>query len=195
MARHGKSLSADYFETMFRETDDPWDLETSTYEHEKFNDSILALSGRRYYAGFEIGCAKGVLTLKLAEHCGALLAVDVSETALAAARRRAAGMEQVAFERMAFPSATPAGQFDLVIFSEVAYYWDDDDLIRAARWVDEHLLPGGDVLLVHYTGETDYPQSGDEAVTKLSKHLTFGLEVAAFHRRSKYRLDLWRRIL
>jgi predicted TPR repeat methyltransferase len=193
MARHPTSLDPGYFESMFRETSDPWDLETSAYEQAKFEDSIDALSGRDYANGFEVGCAKGVLTLKLAERCAALLAIDVSETALDAARRRTGHLDGVTLENMAFPRMKPEEDFDLIVLSEVAYYWDNGDLGRAADWLESNLLPGGDLLLVHYTGETDYPQSGDEAVTKLSALLGGQIIVLAAHRRPRYRLDLWRR--
>jgi len=193
MARHLTSIDPGYFESMFRETSDPWDLETSAYEQAKFEDSIEALSGRRYATGFEVGCAKGVLTVKLAERCAALLAIDVSETALDAARRRTRNLDRVTLGNMAFPRTTPEGRFDLIVLSEVAYYWDDGDLRRAADWLKSHLMPGGDLLLVHYTGETDYPQSGNEAVTKLSTLFGERIIVLTAHRRPCYRLDLWRR--
>lgn len=193
MARHGNSLGTDYFETMFRETDDPWDLETSIYEKDKFEDSVRSLSQRRYNAGFEVGCAKGVLTLKLADRCAGLLSIDISQSAIDAARLRTASLDHVAFERMAFPSQAPVSMFDLVVLSEVAYYWADDDLKLAACWIDEHLAPGGDLLLVHYTGETDYPQSGDDAVAKLARNLNIPVDVVEAHRHPRYRLDLWRR--
>lgn len=193
MARHPASLDPGYFESMFRETSDPWDLETSAYEQAKFEDSMASLSGRNYANGFEVGCAKGVLTLKLAERCAALLAIDVSETALDAARRRTGHFDRVVFGHMAFPQTAPQDEFDLVVLSEVAYYWDDGDLARAADWLSSHLLPGGDLLLVHYTGETDYPQSGDDAVSKLSTLLGERIIILTVQRRPRYRLDLWRR--
>lgn len=193
MARHPTSIDPTYFDNMFRETSDPWDLETSAYEQDKFEDSINALSGRHYASGFEVGCAKGVLTRKLAERCAALLAIDVSETALDAARRRTGHLDGVTFRHMVFPQTVPKDMFDLIVLSEVAYYWDDGDLARAAGWLKSHLLPEGDLLLVHYTGETDYPQSGDEAVTKLSILLGEQVVVLMAHRRPRYRLDLWRR--
>jgi len=192
MARHPTTLSPDYFEDMFRATSDPWDLATSAYEQAKFDASITALGDRLYANGFEVGCAKGVLTAKLAPRCAALLSIDVSETALAAGRERNAHLTHVDFERMAFPAQRPNGQFDLVIWSEVAYYWDDADLERAATWLRSHLAPGGDVLLVHFTGDTDYPQSGDDAVGKLYEALDSVLTVVKADRHDRYRLDLWR---
>lgn len=195
MTRPSRSLPADYFETMFRGTDDPWDLETSAYEQDKFARSIDALSTRTYLNGFEIGCAKGVLTEKVAPHCAALLAVDVSETALRAARERCASLPQIRFECLTFPRDAPADRFDLAILSEVAYYWDDEDLARTGNWLKTHVLPGGDLLLVHYTGDTDYPQSADEAVAKLFASLETSVIVVQAEREPRYRLDLWRRHL
>ncbi|MDF0541428.1 SAM-dependent methyltransferase [Sphingobium sp. H39-3-25] len=193
MNRHQTTMNPDYFESMFRGTNDPWNLETSPYEQAKFEDSIAALHGRTYATGFEIGCAKGVLTLKLSALCKALLAIDVSETALAAARQRTLHLDHVVFEQIAFPRAVPTGQFELVVLSEVAYYWDDADLGRAADWLESHLLPGGDLLLVHFTGDTDYPQSGDDAMAKLLEPLARSINVVTAWRRPRYRLDLWRR--
>jgi predicted TPR repeat methyltransferase len=116
MTRHKNSLGHDYFETMFRATDDPWELESSAYERDKYAHSIRALAGRTYELGFEIGCAKGVLTQSLAPHCHAFLAIDVSETALKAARERCAAFDHVSFGRMEFPGQAPMGSaFDLII--------------------------------------------------------------------------------
>ena len=193
MTRHKASLGHDYFETMFRATDDPWELESSAYEQDKYAHSIRALAGRTYGLGFEIGCAKGVLTQSLAPHCHALLAIDISETALKAARERCAAFDHVSFGQMAFPGQAPVGGiFDLIILSEVAYYWDDLDISRAAQWITTHIAPGGDILLVHWTGETDYPQSGDDAVIKLQAALAPAITVITTERMPHYRLDLWR---
>lgn len=193
MTRHETSLAPAYFETMFQGTDDPWNLETSDYEQAKYAHTIEALRDRKYSNAFEIGCAKGVLTQRLAPLCERLLAVDVSATALRAARTRCAALGQVAFANMVFPGQAPEGVFDLVVLSEVAYYWDDGDIRRAGVWLRIHLAAGGDVILVHWTGETDYPQSGDGAVERLQAALGDEMEIVSAERRPEYRLDLWRR--
>ena len=193
MTRHVNSLEPLYFEQMFQGTPDPWSLETSAYERAKYAHSVRALGDRPYELGFEVGCAKGMLTRQLAEHCRALVAIDVSETALQGARERCAAFDHVSFNRMTFPAHVPlGGPFDLIILSEVVYYWDDDDIRRAAQWAGTHSAPGGDILLVHWTGETDYPQSGDEAVEKFRAALPEPMEVIATEHREDYRLDLWR---
>lgn len=192
--RARKSLPPAYFERMFAGTHDPWGFETSLYEQAKYEHSIAALGGRHYDQALEIGCANGVLTQRLAQYCDDLLAVDVSETALARARARCAELRGVSFARMSFPGeALGDGSFDLIMLSEVAYYWDDDDLEQAAGKLLCLLAPGGDLLLVHWTGETDYPHSGDAAVSILQRAMAFGVQTVLHERRPEYRLDLWRR--
>lgn len=193
MTRPPTSLGPDYFERMFQDTADPWELETSAYERAKYDHTIAALHGRTYARALEIGCAKGVLTERLAAQCHALLAVDISQTALEAARTRLAQRDHVVFERMAFPQQTPAAsRVDLIVFSEVVYYWSDADIVQAADWIAGNLATGGDLLLVHWTGETDYPQSGDDAVAKLEHALGAAVGVVTQERCPDYRLDLWR---
>ena len=51
------------------------------------------------------------------------------------ARRRCADQPHVEFRRLALPGAMPSGQFDLVVLSEVGYYWTLSDLDRFAGWL------------------------------------------------------------
>lgn len=191
MRRNG-TIPPDYFETMFAGNPDPWRFATSVYETAKYDATVAALGDRRYRAGLEVGCANGVLTLRLLDSVDDLLAIDVSETALALARDRCAGLP-VRFERRALPVEAPNGTFDLIVLSEVVYYLDDADLASAARWLDGALERGGDLLMVHWTGETDYPQTGDQAVEKLDAAMRAPLAKLRADRHKAYRLDLWRR--
>ncbi|KQT35247.1 NodS family protein [Sphingomonas sp. Leaf412] len=189
-----RSLDAAYFDGIFASTDDPWSLARSDYEAAKFAHTIRVLDDRRYATALEVGCAHGVLTDRVAPLCRDLLAIDIAAAAVAAARRRCAAHPQVRFRRMAFPGETPPGAaFDLVLLSEVAYYWSDADLATAASWLTGHVAPGGTVLLVHYTGETDYPQTGDGATDMLRALLGDAISVAHAERAEWYRLDRWTR--
>lgn len=155
------SLEPAYFERLYAENPDPWDFETSAYEREKYRATVDALDGARFASGFEIGCSIGVLTARIAHHCDALFSIDVSERALAAARRRLAGNPRVRFERMRFPDEAPDGPFDFVLVSEVAYYWSDVDLARAKDAI-VRVAPGGTLELVHLLENvTEYVRDGD----------------------------------
>lgn len=194
MTRARTSLPPAYFEEMFAGTPDPWGFETSPYEKAKYDHTLAALGGRRYRQALEIGCANGVLTQRLQGQCDGLLAIDVSATALASARTRCSGQDNVRFAELRFPHQPPEhAAFDLIVLSEVAYYWDDADLTLAARRLLGLLAPGGDLVLVHWTGETDYPQSGDAAVEALQQAMTAQVDPIRHERKARYRLDLWRR--
>lgn len=186
------SLDARYFDDVFAGDDDPWGLASSPYEAAKFAATTAALADRRYPRALEVGCAHGVLTRRLAPLCDDLLSIDISDRALDLARARCRDLPQVRFARDAFPEAPPPVEpLDLAVLSEVAYYWSDADLVRAADWLHAHVAPGGRVLLVHYVRETDYPQTGDAAVEKLAA--AFRPVIEHQERTDDYRLDRWRR--
>lgn len=187
------SLDAAYFDGIFEGDDDPWDLASSDYEARKFDTALDAISGRRYSDALEVGCAQGVFTERLVPMCDELLAIDISSKALALAAKRVGDRPGLQLKQMAFPKEVPDGSFDLVILSEVAYYWGVVDLDRASEWLKQGVSPGGRILLVHYTGETDYPHSGDEAVETLWSDLEGVFEQERADRHARYRLDLWSR--
>ncbi|NBB40681.1 SAM-dependent methyltransferase [Sphingobium yanoikuyae] len=190
----GTSLTARYFDDIFGSDDDPWNLASSDYEAAKFAHTHDVLADRRYAHALEIGCAHGVLTSHLVPMCDSLLAIDISTKALTKAQERVGDRPGVTLGQMAFPQETPdADAFDLVVLSEVAYYWGLVDLDRASEWLRDHVASEGRVILVHYTGETDYPHSGDEAVDALWTELGSDFEVELSERKDKYRLDLWKR--
>ncbi|MBW6523394.1 class I SAM-dependent methyltransferase [Sphingomonas sp. RHCKR47] len=191
--RREQTITPDWFENLFREQGDPWSFETSAYEAAKYDHTLGSLSRERYDLALEVGCANGVLTQRLADRCAGLIAVDVSGTALAAARARCADHPQVRFERRQLPGDAPDALFDLVVLSEVIYYWDRHDLARAANYLRAHVRPGGEIMLVHWIGETDYPLSGDDAVEGLRSLLGDAVTVTLSERREQYRLDRWRR--
>ncbi|SHM68284.1 Nodulation protein S (NodS) [Sphingobium sp. YR657] len=188
------SLNAEYFDDIFASNDDPWDLASSHYEAAKFAHTHDVLADRRYARALEIGCAHGVLTSHLTPICDSLLAIDISTKALTKARERVGDRPGVTLAQMAFPRETPDGEgYDLIILSEVAYYWDLVDLDRASEWLRDQVVSGGRIILVHYTEETDYPHSGDEAVEALWTELGSDFAVELAERQDKYRLDLWNR--
>jgi len=187
-----KTLNVDYFDALYRQHPDPWNFETSAYEANKYAASLAALGGRRYARGLEIGCSIGVLTRSLATAVDRLFAIDISAIPLETAAGRNRDLTNITFEVGALPHALPVGPFDLIVLSEVLYYLSPADLDTAAAAVLRALSPGGDVLMVHWLGETGYPLTGDEAANRFIARVGLRLTIVRQERTAQYRLDLLR---
>ena len=148
------------------------------------------LQGRRYRRALEVGCSIGVFTVMLAPLCDELQAVDVSERAVATARERLAGFPHARVERRRLPEETPEGHFDVVVASEVLYYWPKEVMLEALRRFEEVLAPGGVLLAVHWRKKTKtYPLQGDEVHALLVEHTRLTNTTAVVE--PEYRLDIF----
>lgn len=157
------TLPQSYFDDVYRANSDPWSFETSDYERQKYEATVKALPDPHYHNAFEIGCSIGVLTQMLADRCDQLLAVDASELPLQAARTRLAAYPNVTIQLMNVPAEFPDGPFDLVLLSEVGYYFSREDLALARQRIIDALSPKGNLLMVHWTPFVpDYPLTGDQ---------------------------------
>ena len=188
-----KSLMPEFFDRLYGKDPDPWGFEGKPYEQEKYADTLASLPRPRYRHAFEIGCSIGVLTARLAARCDALLAVDGSALPLERARARCRSLPNVQIAQMLVPEQFPPGPFDLILVSEVAYYWSPEDLARAQSLMLERLESGGQLMLVHWLPQdAEYPLNGDEV------HESFlalpGLRHLHGHRAELYRLDLLERV-
>lgn len=184
------SLPVSYFDALYERSPDPWSFETSAYEQAKYRQTLAALPCRRYRRVLEVGCSIGVLTRQLAARCDELVAVEPAARALGRARERCRDLPHIAFLPAQVPGTWPDGTFDLILLSEVVYYLGPSDLARLAERVTTAIRPGGHVELVHWTGKTDYPLSGDEASQMFIDATAGHLEVLVQQRAGKYRLDL-----
>jgi SAM-dependent methyltransferase len=157
------SLPGEYFDQMYAASNDPWGFTDRWYERRKYALSVAALPRPRYRSALEIGCSIGVLTALLGERCDEVLALDVAEPAVDEARRRTAHLPGVHVHQHAVPSDWPAGRFDLVVLSEVGYYFSAEDLRRVLDRLCASLEPGGTLLAVHWRHPVeDYPLDADE---------------------------------
>lgn len=141
----------------------------------------------------EIGCSIGVLTHKLAARADAVVALDISESAIATARERGADLANVEFLAADFLQADLSGAFDLILFSEVLYYLTPEDLQAAARRTADLLEPGGEVMLVHWLGQGHHTLTGDQATDGFVTALGPGFRPIRQKRKRRYRLDHLRR--
>ncbi len=188
--RDSGSIDGEYFDRLYAAKPDPWEFASSPYEAEKYAATLAALPLPRYQRALELGCSIGVLTQQLARRCHHLLAVDVSPAALAMARDRCDGLPQVEFEHCDLAASFPEGCFELILVSEVAYYFSRSDFEKLCRSIEIALAPGGHLLLVHYTGETNYPLTGDAVHELFRAELGSDWTLLTSKRGDQYRLDL-----
>jgi hypothetical protein len=184
------TLKPEYFDSIYRADPDPWNFADSPYEQGKYAITLNAMPKPRYRSALEVGCSIGVLTRSLALRCDAVVAIDAARTPLVEARRRCADLPGVRFEQMFVPEQWPDGVFELILLSEVVYYLSREDVGRLAARVTSSLPAGGSVLLVHWTGPTDYPLSGDEAVALFIERVGSTCVVERSDRYRRFRLDV-----
>ena len=181
----------EHFEELYKRSEDPWSFATSEYERRKYERTLGALEGRRFLRALELGCSIGVFTAMLAPHCDELLAVDTSRRAVNLARKRLADFPSVRVERRTLPEETPEGPFDLIVASEILYYFTEEVMLAALRRFEEVLAPGGSMLAVHWRGEPKtHPLRGDEVHELLGCHTRLTNVLTATE--PEYRLDLFR---
>lgn len=158
-----ETSSASFFENKYRQDADPWNFEHSRYEQERYTSILHAANGRHYSRAFEPGCSIGVLTQKIACLCDRLEAFDFSPTAISNARQRCKDLTHVHIWCGSLPDAIPTGKFDLIVFSEIGYYFERRQLQQIIDRLAESLDPGGIFIAAHWLGTSaDHILSGDE---------------------------------
>jgi cyclopropane fatty-acyl-phospholipid synthase-like methyltransferase len=190
MSEPGQTLRPEYFDALYTADPDPWKFAASPYERGKYEITLDAMPKPRYRSALEVGCSIGVLTRSLASRCDTLIAIDAAQTPLLEARRRCADLPGVRFEHMFVPDQWPDGAFELILLSEVVYYLSRDDVGRLAAKVSNSLPKGGSVILVHWTGLTNYPLSGDEAADLFIERIEPACVVDRADRYAEFRLDV-----
>ncbi|QXQ05389.1 nodulation S family protein [Sphingosinicellaceae bacterium] len=191
----GDARDPGYFDALYAADADPWRFETSDYEAKKYADTVAALPRQHYAAAVEFGCSIGVLTEQLAAHADTVLGIDVAQAALDRAAARCAALPHVQFARIRIPDEMPEQSFDLIVLSEVLYYFDPATLARLADRLRVVAAPGSDLILVHWLGPTpDYPLNGDAAVATFLAAVAGWTRVTQQARRQDYRLDVLRAV-
>jgi Nodulation protein S (NodS) len=181
-----------YFRDRYAASPDPYGLADRWYEARKYALTVALLPRQRYGAAFEPGCSIGVLTTKLAARCGSLLACDAIGSALVSARARTAGLPGVRVERRVIPGDWPPGEFDLIVFSEILYYFDDGDLEQVLRLGTGALRQDGHLLAVHWRHPApDHPRTGDDVHQALAGHT--GLARLAGYRDPDFAAEVYAR--
>lgn len=180
-----------YFEGLFSQTADPWGFRTRWYEARKRAMTLAILPEQRYTSGFEPGCANGELSFALAARCDNLLVSDGATGAVAAARLRLAPLRHVRVLHAWLPQQWPDGLFDLIVLSELAYYFDAATLTAVVGKVRASLRPGGTVLACHWRRPiAGCVHAGDAVHRLLDTQLK--LQPLSSTVEADFRLDVWR---
>lgn len=162
-----QGLPDSYFDDLYGDSADPWQLASRWYERRKYAITLSLLPEERYRHAFEPGCSIGILTEQLSARCDRLTAIDVAESAVRQtdARLRHSGRrDAVTLMRRSFDTPWPRGDFDLVVMSEIAYYFGASGLRTILEREIPNLRPNATVLAAHWRHSVaDYPLTGDEA--------------------------------
>lgn len=184
------STPTDTFTRRYRSRPDPWGVRTRWYERRKRALLAAMLPRERFTRALEIGCGVGEFTAELATRCDAVVAIDVAAEAVARTAERVAAQPHVqvvrADARTDLPAVAP-GHSDLIVLSEVGYYWSAADLEIVLDAIE---AAGADLIAAchwrHPVG--DAPQSGDavhaaiarRARTRLSRYLDEDVVIEVF---------------
>jgi SAM-dependent methyltransferase len=160
--QHISSKARFFFDDLWMRGD-PWELETSDFERERYARLIGILDQPKYVRILEIGCGAGAFTRLLAPRAERLLALDVSGKAVERARAAHGDLSQVEFRvaNIMDYNLKEEGPWDLIIMSETIYLlgwlysffdicWLASELFAATRH-------GGQLLLANAQGEVCGP--------------------------------------
>jgi SAM-dependent methyltransferase len=160
------SLESGYFDRIYRKRDDPWRLAERWYETRKRALTVAALPRERFVSALEVGCSIGTLTEQLAPRCDQLMAVDIAARAVELAQKRLAPFSHVDVVQQNVARQWPPGERDLVVFSEVGYYFETDSLRQLAARAVASLSENGVIVTCHWRHPVEeYPLTGEEART------------------------------
>ena len=196
--RFRNTTSAAFFEAKYKEKADPWGFEYKPYELARYDTILAALAPHRYQRAFEPGCSVGVLTARLAAICDAVEACDFSPTAIEQAKQRCAAFPHVHITLEALTGHSAAammatGPFDLIVLSEIGYYFKIPDLRTLISNLLTPLPQGATLLASHWLGTTeDHILSGDQVHAIIAESPLLRHEHAERH--EIFRLDRWRRV-
>jgi hypothetical protein len=169
------TISQVFFDGMYQRNPDPWNFASSPYELGRYQHILQALRGTRYNRAFEPGCSIGVLTEGLASISDQVEATDIS---------------YVHIECATLPHGLPDGKFDLIVFSEIGYYFSELQLKSLVNRLITHIAPGGTFLAAHWLGSSsDHLLSGDQVHQIIVG--AEGLNLNHSDRQENFRIDRW----
>jgi SAM-dependent methyltransferase len=147
-----------FFDDLWKQGD-PWEFESSEFEQQKYRRQIELLGDRHYDRVLEIGCGTGVFTRELTVFAGSILAIDVSQVAITAARKRSRSVPAIEFRTENVMQYDPPreGPYDLIVLSDTIYYvgwlYPFFDVAWLAHRLYEASRSGARLLLANTCGD------------------------------------------
>lgn len=186
------SVEDRYFEGLFAGNNDPWGFRQRWYEQRKRLVTLAALPRPHYKAIFEPGCANGELSAALAERCDRLLCCDTSAAAANLARTRLSLFDHAEVRQGRLPVDWPEEKFDLIVFSEIGYYLDRQDLTQVIRRISDSLTADGQLLACHWRPPIDGCPLNARQVHDLI-HEQLHVSRLVLHQEADFLLEVWSR--
>lgn len=182
-----------HFEALYAASDDPWQVRERWYEQRKRALLLACLGKPRYRSAFEPGCGNGEMTAALAPRCDRLLACDGAASAVAAAHHRLGdNAAHTRIEQRSLPSDWPAGErFDLIVMSELGYYFDGAALDAILAMAHANLDEDGELVLCHWLHDFDDRVTPTAALHARAAALP-GLVRTVRHQEPDFLLEAWR---
>jgi SAM-dependent methyltransferase len=181
------------FEDKYRTDDDPWNFAHSPFEQGRYDDILDCLAARTFRHAYEPGCSVGALTERLAPRCQRLFANDVSPTVVQRARERCRDLANVTITVGSVLDEPPLA-LDLVVFAEIGYYFDVEQLAAVVDRLRAALVAGGCFVGCHWLGESaDHQLHGSVVHTQLARSLEPDCAFTRHRGRPDYVIDVWTR--
>lgn len=181
-----------YFDKAYANDPDPWRLRSSWYEARKRAVLLAALPKPTFRRAFEPGCATGELTVELATRARSLLALDLHFATAQTARQRLAAQPHVVVGQGEIPRDWPDGTFDLIVLSELGYYFEEADWAQVAALVANALTADGTLLACHWRHSFAQRRIPTDTVHGTLANLP-GMHSHVQHLEPDFALDVWSR--
>jgi Nodulation protein S (NodS) len=167
------------------------DSEDSAFDNRKLAVTMTCLPRIRYSSGFEAARSVGVLTELLAVRCDRLISSDLIPNSGRAVQTRSGCHGASPFEVRPICEQWPSGQFDLVVFNEIAVLFGEKDIARVMACVFGSTRVGAHVVGVHRRGLANHPLSAERSHQIIGESEDL---VSVAHRcEEDVLLDIWER--
>jgi len=190
--------SSEFFDSLYRSSPsgDPWDFDRSRAEQRRQREVLDVLGVATFERGLEIGCATGQLTRRLAARVRELVALDTSARAIEVARRTCARSSGVELRVAHAPDDLTGADrgFDLLVVSDVGYYFSEDALGALLEDLVDRSVPGATLLAAHWTGDSpDHVLDAATVHRVIAATLDRDWEHTSSRRLREHQVDVWSR--